>query len=339
MAKNKNKKIIPGPYDTPYLNKRQREQKAQRTASDAVESVQVIEDRRRREAAAAAGISKSFGDILREQANAQASRLAAIQGAAGQNVGAGALAGSIAGEVQAAEAAPRLSAGRGVELAADVEGRATTARKERAQDFRKYLTQAREDVETSEREKQAARIETAATAKAYDLKQKDYERDVYESDRNYNLSLAKYESQLAKADTGQIDDLIPTFSTMAKELSSKKGTGGYEGEITYTDSRDGKQKKIDVSGVAFDPANKSQAQRDAFWKKYVEKKTGAKISGVPVRTVERGTTKRAPSEIAEMMFDSAGTLGTFSQQEIYNAIMRTPFGMMNAAAVREAYQG
>jgi hypothetical protein len=168
---------------------------------------------------------------------------------------------------------------------------------------------------------------------------KDYERSNYESDRNYDLAVAKYESQLAKVDTGKIDDLIPTFSTMAKDLASKKGTGGYEGTVTYTDSIDGKQKKIDVKGVDFKPAGKSQAQRDAFWKSYIEKKTGAKISGIPVRTVERGSTKTPPLDIAKAMFDSAGTLGSFSTAEIYQAIMRTPFGMMNAAAVREAYQG
>jgi len=335
----KPKKVIPGPYDTPFMNKRQREQKAQQTARDAVESVAQIDARRQREELAAQGITQSFQDMLREQANAQTNRLAAIQASAGQNVGAGTLASSIAGTTQAADLAPRLAAGRGTEIVADVNARASQARKERAQDFRKYLTQAREDVDTKEREKQAAQIETAATAKAYDLKLKDYERGNYESDRNYDLAVAKYESQLAKADTGKIDDLIPTFSTMAKDLASKKGTGGYEGTVTYTDSIDGKQKKIDVKGVDFKPAGKSQAQRDAFWKSYIEKKTGAKISGIPVRTVERGSTKTPPLDIAKAMFDSAGTLGSFSTAEIYQAIMRTPFGMMNAAAVREAYQG
>ena len=335
----KKKKVIPGPYDTPFMNRREREREAQRTARDAVESVAQIDARRQREELAAQGITQSFQDMLREQANAQTNRLSAIQAAAGQNVGAGTLASSIAGTTQAADLAPRLAAGRGTEIIADVNERASTARKERAQDFRKYLTQARADVESGEREKQAAQIESAATAKAYDLKLKDYERSNYESDRNYDLAVAKYESQLAKADTGKIDDLIPTFSTMAKDLGSKKGTGGYEGTITYTDSLDGKQKKIDVKGVNFNPAGKSQAQRDAFWKSYVEKKTGSKISGIPVRTVERGTTKTPPLDIAKAMFDSAGSLGSFSTAEIFQAIMRTPFGMMNAAAVREAYQG
>lgn len=333
------KKTIPGPYDTPFMNKRQREQKAQQTARDAVESVAQIDARRQREELAAQGITQSFQDMLRQQANAQTNRLAAIQSAAGENVGAGTLASSIAGTTQAADLAPRLAAGRGTEIVADVNARASEARKQRAQDFRKYLTQAREDIDTKEREKQAAQIEAAATAKAYDLKLKDYNRNVYESDRNYNLAVSKYESQLAKADTGKIDDLIPTFTTIAKDYASKKGTGGWEGTITYTDSLDGKQKKIDVKGVSFNPAGKSQAQRDAFWKKYVEQKTGSKVSGIPVRTVDRGSTSRSPAEIAKIMFDSAGSLGSFTTAEIYQAIMRTPFGMMNAAAVREAYQG
>jgi putative cofactor-binding repeat protein len=197
----------------------------------------------------------------------------------------------------------------------------------------------RDLADTKEEEKQAARLETAATNKAYDIKQQQYDRSVYESDRNYELDVAKYQSDLAKVATGQIDDLIPTFTTIAKDSASRKGTGGYEGEVTYTDPRDGKQKKITVKGVNFNPANKSAAQRDAFWKKYVEDKTGTTISGNVIRNVERGSTKRPPREIAKIMFDSAGALGQYSSAEIFQAIMRTPFGMMNAAAVREAYQG
>jgi len=190
------KKNTPGPYDTPFMTKRERERKAQQTARGAVESVTDIENRRRREELAAQGITQSFQQMLAQQANAQASRLAAIQGAAGENVGAGTLAASITGTTQAADLAPRLAAGRGTEIQSDVAARASQARKERAQDFRKYLTQARADVEAGEREKQAAQIESAATAKAYDLKLKDYERGVYESDRKYELDLAKYETQL-----------------------------------------------------------------------------------------------------------------------------------------------
>ena len=332
-------KVVPGPYSTPFKTRREREREAQRTAADAVESVRVIEDRRRREAIAAAGISKSFGDILREQANAQAARLAAIQGAAGQNVGAGALAGSIAGEVQAAEAAPRLSAGRGVELAADVEGRATNARKERAQDFRKYLTQARSDIETGEREKQAAQIEGEATAKAYGLKERDYQRGILEADRNYDLAFRELEAKISKNNTGDVNDLIPTFSSIFKESSKKKGTGPYEGEVTFTNGNSGKQEKVPVSGVVFDPSNKTAAQRDQFWKNYIEKKTGKKVEGIPIRSVKRGFTRVPPVEVFRDIFDSTMALGDFSRDEIYRALLRSPEGMMNTAAVREAYKG
>ena len=333
------KNPVRGPYDTPFMTKRQREREAQKTARDAVESIAAIESRTGRERLAAEGITKSFQDMLAQQANAQTNRLSAIQSAAGENVGSGTLAASIAGTTQAADLAPRLAAGRGTEIMAGVNERDSTARKERAQDFRKYLTASRADIETKEREKQAGQIESAATAKAYDLKLKDYNRGVYESDRNYDLDLAKYESSLAKVDTGRIDDLIPAFTSIAKDSASKKGTGGYEGDVTYTDPLDGKQKKIEVKGVNFSPAGKSAAERDAFWKKYVEKKTGTRITGNVIRNVERGATKRPPSEIAKMMFDSAGALGSYTSAEIFQAIMRTPFGMMNAAAVREAYQG
>jgi hypothetical protein len=335
----KPKKVTPGPYSTPFMTRREREREAQRTATDAVESTKVIEDRRRREAAAAAGITKSFGDILREQANAQASRLGAIQAAAGQNVGAGALAGSITGAVQAAEAAPRLSAGRGVELAADVEGRATTARKERAQDFRKYLTQSRADIEAGEREKQAAQIEGAATAKAYDLKEKDYQRGILESDRNYDLAFRELEAKLSENNTGDVNDLIPTFSSIFKESSKKKGTGLYQGEVTFTNGDTGKQEKVKVSGVDFNPANKTAAQRNQFWKKYIEQKTGKPVDGFPTRTVERGSTRVPPVEVFRDIFDSTMALGDFSRDEIYRALLRSPEGMMNTAAVREAYKG
>jgi hypothetical protein len=338
MAKPR-KTPVRGPYDTPFMTKRQREREAQKRARDAVESIAAIESRTGRERLAAEGITQSFQQMLAQQANAQTNRLSAIQSAAGENVGSGTLAASIAGTTQAAELAPRLAAGRGTEIQAGVNERDSAARKERAQGFRKYLTQSRADIANSEREKQAGQIESAATAKAYDLKLQDYSRGVYESDRNYGLDLAKYEASLAKVDTGRIDDLIPVFTSIAKDSASKRGTGGYEGEITYTDSKDGKQKKIKVKGVNFNPANKSVAERDAFWKKYVEQKTGFMISGNVIRNVERGETKRPPSEVAKLMFDSAGTLGSYSSAEIFQAIMRTPFGMMNAAAVREAYQG
>lgn len=330
---------VRGPYDTPFLTKNQREREAQRTARDAVESVPQIEARRAREALAAQGITKSFQDMLAEQANAQTNRLSAIQSSAGENVGSGTLASSIVGTTQAADLAPRLAAGRGAEIQAGVDERASTARKERAQDFRKYLTNARSDIDTREREKQAGQIESAATAKAYDLKLADYNRGVFESDRNYDLDLAKYQSDLAKVDTGKIDDLIPAFTTIAKDSASKKGTGGWEGSITFKDDQTGKQVSVDIKGVAFDPKGKTAEQRDAFWKKYAEDKTGGLVAGKVVRNVERGSTKRAPKDIAKMMFDSASSLGSYSSAEIFQAIMRTPFGMMNAAAVREAYQG
>jgi len=337
MAKP-DKKTVPGPYDTRFMTKREKEREAQRIATDAVEEVKNIDARRQREELAARGITKSFQDMLAQQANAQASRLSAIQGAAGQNVGSGTLAASIVGTTQAAEQAPRIAAGRGTEIQADVNARASQARKERAQDFRKYLTQARQDVETMEREKQAAQIEGAATAKAYDLKLQDYNRDVYESDRDYELALAKFENDLAKADTGDISDLIPTLTQVAKDASAKKGTGAYEGEVTYVNAATGKTETLPVSGVNFSPANKSVAERDAFWKKYVEKATGTRVQGVPVRKVQRGETKRSPIEVAQIMFDATSAIGSFSREEIYRAILKTPFGIMNSSAVRAAYR-
>jgi hypothetical protein len=156
------------------------------------------------------------------------------------------------------------------------------------------LTQSRADIEASEREKQAAQIEGAATAKAYDLKAKDYERDVYESDRDYNLQLAKFESDLQKNNTGDVNDLIPTFSSIFKESSKKKGTGAYEGEVTFTNDENDKQETVKVSGVVFDPSNKTPAQRDQFWKNYIQKKTCKQVEGIPVRSVERGSTRVPP---------------------------------------------
>ena len=47
------KNPVRGPYDTPFMTKRQREREAQKTARDAVESVAAIESRTGRERLAA----------------------------------------------------------------------------------------------------------------------------------------------------------------------------------------------------------------------------------------------------------------------------------------------
>ena len=330
---------VVAPYDRPYQTQQEKDRWAITQATNATLTPTEIEARYSAETKGAQALNTGYAEAMAAQQAANAKAMGVIQGAAGQGVGSALLTGAAASDTLAGEGAALASRAYSGGVLKDIFGRKNQALTDRAVDYKRNLSKYRDLADTKEEEKQAARLETAATNKAYDIKQQEYDRGIYESDRNYDLAVAKYEQDLKDTATGEIDDLIPTFNTIAKDSSKKKGTGPYEGEIIYTDSRDGKQKKIPVSGVNFDPSKKSVAQRDAFWKKYVEDKTGTKITGNVIRDVERGTTARPPKEVAKIMFDSAGALGLYSSAEIFQAIMRTPFGMMNAAAVREAYQG
>lgn len=337
---------VVGPYDRPYLTEKQIAREARIRARESVETPESITKRYDTEQAGATAIGESFEEMLARQAAKNLAAQQAIQGAA-SGAGSALTTGAVTGTTQAQAGVPLFAAGETVRLQRDVASRRSEAEKQRAEDYRKNLAVFREGVRSEEKEKQAARIEREAAAKAYDIDLAELDakaaKDAQQQlnfERNYQLALQR-EQRLANADTGNISDLVSTIDAIAKEASVRKGAGGWQGTVSYIDPETGERESMDVTGVQFDPKGKTPQQRQAFWRNYVAKAIGAQaadIDSVGTGALARGEGKAPAGEVAKQLIDAVMAQG-YTRQEAVSAILRTVWGGANARAVQAAAGG
>lgn len=339
---------VVGPYDRPYRTEKQVEREAQRLAQGAVEPVSSIESRYGREREGATRITETFQDMLARQAAQNLAAQQAIQAASG-GAGSALTTGAITSTQQTQAGVPLFASGEGVRLQRDVAERESEARRQRQADYREYLAKFRQSVREEEKEKQAARIERAAAAQAYniDLAKLDAAaaKDAQQQsnwERNYQLALQR-EQRLANADTGNINDLISTIDDIAKEASVKKGGGNWQGDISFIDPETGERETLPVSNVRlpYDPKTASKATKENFWKNYVAKAIGANaadIGSVGTGALTRADGKAPAGEVAKQLIDAVMAQG-YSRQDAVAAILRTVWGGANARAVQAAAKG
>lgn len=351
--KNKNKNrnqnnrpTVVGPYDRDYRTDREVAQAARQRALESVENRDAINRRFDTEQTGAQKIGESFEQMLARQAARNTQAQTAIQGASG-GAGSALTTGAVTSSAQAQEAVPLFAAGETARMMRDVTGRRADALKERDQKYRSNLAIFGEQVRDEEREKQAARIEREAAIKAYDIDRRELAQkaDNEAFDRSYknaqyNLAVQR-EQRLANADTGNVDDLVSTLNDIAKEASVRKGSGGWQGDISYIDPETGERESIPVSGINFDPKGKSLQQRQAFWKNYVAKAIGANpadIDSVGTGALSRGEGKAPAGDVARQLIDAVMAQG-YSRQDAVRAVLKTVWGGANARAVQAAARG
>lgn len=338
-GKKKNQRVVPGPFDRPYMTNQQLRAEAKRRAQTSVRPLTQIEKEIEKERAGATAITESFADMLARQSAQNLAAQQAIQGAS-SGAGSALTTGAITGATQEAAGVPLFAAGEGVRLQREVEARGQEEKRARNEAFRKNLAVFEQQVRDEEFEKQASRIEAAAAEKAYGIDLAEMQRKQANEDRNYALALRR-EERLSQADTGNINDLIPTIGDIAKEASVQKGGGGWQGNISYIDPETGERETLDVSNVQFDPKGKSLKQRQDFWKKYVARAIGADaamIDSVGTGSLTRGEGKKNPVDVARDLLDYVTALG-YTRQEAYAAILKTVWGGANAKAVSAALRG
>jgi len=337
---------VVGPYDRPYLTDRQIAREARIRAGESVETPESIAKRYEVEETGARAIGESFEQMLARQAARNLAAQQAIQGAAG-GAGSALTTGAVTGTTQAQAGVPLFAAGETVRLQRDVAGRRSEAEKQRAEDYRKNVAAFRESLRGEEKEKQAARIERAAAAQAYNIdlaqlnaaERKEAQRQS-NWERNYQLA-AQREQRLANADTGNINDLISTIDDIAKEASVRKGAGGWQGTISYIDPETSERESMDISGVQFDPKGKTVQQRQSFWRNYVARAIGANaadITSVGTGALARGEGRAPAGEVAKQLIDAVMAQG-YSRRDAVAAILRTVWGGANAKAVQAAARG
>lgn len=337
---------VVGPYDRPYLTERQVAREARIRARESVETPESIAKRYDTEQTGAQAIGETFEEMLARQAARNLSAQQAIQGAA-SGAGSALTTGAVTGTTQAQAGVPLFAAGETVRLQRDVAGRRSEAEQQRAEDYRKNLAVFREGVRGEEKEKQAARIEREAAAKAYDIDLAELDakaaKDAQQQsnwERNYQLSLQR-EQRLANADTGDIKSLISTIDDIAKEASVRKGGGGWQGDVSFIDPETGERETLPVSNIQFDPKGKTPQQRQAFWRNYVAKAIGANpadIASVGTGALARGEGKAPAGDVARQLIDAVMAQG-YTRQEAVGAILRTVWGGANARAVQAAARG
>lgn len=338
---------VVGPYDSPFLTPRQQAREARRRALEAVETPETLRKRAEREREGAKVISESFEDMLSRQAAQNLAAQNAILAATG-GAGAALTTGAVTGATQSQAAVPLLAAGENVRLQRDIEQRAADALAKRNQDFRQYLAKFGQDIRMEEREKQAAQIERAAAAKAYDIDvAKLGIQQASEAQRQANWEAdyalrASREERLSRNDTGDIDDLLPTIQGIAEESSVAPGAGNWVGQVYFIDPETDERTSITLppEGVKtpFDPKTTPKAKRQKFWQEYVANAIGAQpydIVNVSTASLTRGPGKRDPVKVGQELLTYLENLG-YTRQEAYRAILRTTWGGINARALRTA---
>lgn len=333
--------VVVGPYDRDYLTASQARREQERRALEAVEPISAIEARAKRELAGAEAIGKTFQQMLMQQ---QAQNAAVLQAIGGGGTGAGSAltTGALTGALQEGAYAPRYAAGQTAQSIRGVQQRESEARQRRSEDFRKYLAQAGADIREEEKEKQAARIERDIADKTFGLKLAEAERNAMESDRNYELAKQRVEISFANSVTSGEKDILRMIDNAAKSAgkgAGKRGTGLWSGSISYLDANNEWQ-TINIKNPVRLPKDNSKAARDKFWANYVKKARGVVPSSVDRSGLSEKTTDGVgnPDAIANGLFDALQATG-LSLTDAYNYILRSAFGMANAAAVRRAYEG
>jgi hypothetical protein len=333
---DKNTPVV-GPYSRDYFTERQIRANAEREANLGLVPVERIREDYAREAAGADVLGQSFNDMLAKQAAQNAATLQSFNTATQGGVGSGIVQAAGAGAVQQQAAVPMIASGEVSRLKGDVRARETETVKKRREDFRTALLDSERKQREAEREKQAVRIETAASEAALGYKYKEAERDQANKDRSAAQAQQRIDFQIQKYDTGSVEDAVKGASDVLKMLSKQTGKGGWKGEIRFTDPLDPtKTAKIPVDNpVDYNPRNKTPKQNEEFWRKYL-KSRGVTVTG----PIDRGGLARGTAGaqgVASDFLNSYVQQG-YSRQEAYNILSKTPWFGANAAAAARALQ-
>jgi len=336
---NSNKTPVVGPYDRAYLTQRQKDKKAVTDATAMTLSAADINRQYEAETKGAEALNTGYASAIAAQQAANAQAMGTIQGAAGQGVGSALLTGAAASDALGGEGAALASGAYSANVLKDIFGRKNEAQTNRTIDYKANLGKQRALQDTKEEEKNAARMENAASQAAYNYKYKEADRAQRNSDRTYNLALDRFNlavQKAAKDSSGSIKNIgsfIDNFVKTAAKGGGSKASGPYFGEATYTDSA-GKVHTVPVKDVPFNPANKTKAQRDAFWSKYLTGQ-GYDVFTIGPRNVNRGNTSE---DTAQYLFEGLTGPGyNLTPQEAYTAILKSVWGSQNAAVAGRVY--
>lgn len=338
-SSNSNRAPVVGPYDRPYLTQREKDKNAVKEASAMTLSPAEIDRQYESETKGAEALNTGYRDAIAAQQAANAQAMGTIQGAAGQGVGSALLTGAAASDALGGQGAALASGAYSANVLKDIFGRKNEAQTNRTIDYKANLGKQRALQTTKEEEKQAARIERQAAGAEFGFKVDEAQRRQQNSDRTYNLALDRFKLAVEKADkdsSGSIKNIgrfIDNFVKTAAKGGGPKASGNYSGKVTYRDS-DKKMQTADVTNVKFNPAGKTKAQRDAFWKNYLISQQ-YDVEEIGSRDVNRGNT---PEDTAQYLFEGLTGPGyNLSPQDAYAAILKSVWGSQNAATAGRVY--
>tara|TARA_R110000868_G_scaffold39786_2_gene138251 strand:- start:495 stop:1430 length:936 start_codon:yes stop_codon:yes gene_type:complete len=288
----------------------------------------------------AEALNTGYASAIAAQQAANAQAMGTIQGAAGQGVGSALLTGAAASDTLGGEGAALASGAYSANVLKDIFGRKNEAQTNRTIDYKANLGKQRALQTMKEEEKQAARIERQAAGAEFGFKVDEAQRRQQNSDRTYGLALDKFNlavQKAAKDSSGSIKNIgsfIDNFVKSAAKGGGPKASGNYSGTVSYIDA-DKKVKTVDVKNVAFNPAGKTKAQRDAFWLKYLKDQMRIDTEEVGTRDVNRGNT---PEDTAQYLFEGLTGPGyNLSPQDAYTSILKSVWGSQNAATAGRVY--
>jgi hypothetical protein len=327
---------VPGPYDTPFYTATQAEKKAKETAAGAVEGIPAIEKQYGTRATAAQQFTDSFQNMLANQSAQTNAALQSVANAAGQGVGSGVLASQIGGDIQGADYAKRVALGKGTELKAGVQADKSQALLDRDKAYREAYTNAKADIQKSEREKQAAQIERAATGKLYGLKQSEFQYKQQQDAFKNSIMQQRTDAYIAKSANSGTNDVLSSIDKAAKAAGAVSGTEKWSGTLKFFDNRTGKYETIKIDNPMAGPTG-SKAERDKFWLNYV-KRTNPDVSGNIQRGGLTSTRTGDPLAVANTLVNSLIANGQATDAASAQAlILQTSWGMANPKAVRAAF--
>ena len=331
---------VVGPYDRDYLTQRQKDKNAVTDASAMTLSEADINRQYDAETKGAQALNTGYAEAMAAQQAANAKAMGTIQSAAGQGVGSALLTGAAASDALAGAGVANASSAYSGDVLRDIFGRKNEALTNRTIDYKANLGKQRALQDTKEEEKNAARMENAASQAAYDYKYKEADRAQRNSDRNYLLALDNFNLAVQKAEkdsSGSIKNIgsfIDNFVKTAAKGGGSKASGPYSGKVSYIDA-DNKMQTVEVKNVPFNPGTKTKAQRDAFWLKYLQNTLKIDTDTVGARDVTRGNTAE---DTAQYLFEGLTGPGyNLTPQEAFTAILKSVWGSQNAAVAGRVY--
>ena len=331
---------VVAPYDRPYQTQQEKDRWAITQATNATLTPTEIEARYSAETKGAQALNTGYAEAMAAQQAANAKAMGVIQGAAGQGVGSALLTGAAVSDTLAGEGAALASRAYAGGVLKDIFGRKNEALTNRTIDYKANLGKQRALQDTKEEEKQAARIENAASEAAWGYKYSEADRAQRNSDRTYNLALDNFNLAVAKAEkdsSGSIKNIgsfIDNFVKTAAKGGGSKASGPYSGKVSYKDA-DGKMQTVEVKNVNFNPGTKTKAQRDAFWLKYLQDTLKIDTETVGARDVTRGNTAE---DTAQYLFEGLTGPGyNLTPQEAFTSILKSVWGSQNAAVAGRVY--